>query len=391
VRSGSQRHSDIRAGLTLLPATSRTSGAARLTRRRLLGAAALAGAAALVDACGGRSSTTSITGPEPPPCRPGPAGAIFWNTSSTANLDPGYYGYTRALEQQLGRRFAGIRKNYWPGDGAPEISPEIAAAYAAGRRWTYMNGKPDQRPPDGDVTRWSSVAGGIYDGDFSRLFDAVRRDPRWTADAPFRFSFHHEQNVTAEQGGRLAGTPEDYRAAFRRVRRLMDESGAHVSAGGNMLMCWSPDWLQIARDGDPSWPGYPYDATSCDPAGPGPAHGVYDLLGCDVYRRSGMQFRAEEMWAPVQAWAKRRGVPFFAGECGVAWTPAETGSVVRYLDDLERLLDGWRGEGAGACAAVCWTSRRAQGGDYRLDADPHVLRRYRALARTPLFAGCQSA
>ncbi len=349
------------------------------------------GAAGLLQACGGRSSTptptTSVIGPEPPICS-GPHGGSFWNTSSTANLDPGYYAYTRRLEAELGRRFAGVRKNYWPGPGEPQVSAEIAAAYAAGRRWTYMNGKPDPRPTDGAVMRWRTVAAGGYDGDLARFFHAIAADARWTSANPFHFSFHHEQYVTAEEGGALAGTPEEYVAAFRHVRDVMDAAGAHVSRGGNMLMCWTPQWLQIARDGDPSWPGYPYDASHCDPAGGG-GPPPYDLLGADVYLREGASFTADDMWSPVHEWALRRGVAFFAGEAGLAWTPGAEDGIVHYLDDLERLLDGWgAGSEPGRCLAVCWTSRQARGGDYRLDADPTVLASYRRLGASRLFAGC---
>ncbi|MGN6380860.1 MAG: hypothetical protein ACTHNU_18050 [Gaiellales bacterium] len=360
--------------------------ASRLTRRQLLAAGAALGAATLVDACGG-SSTSSTTSTEPPPFTSTQKvpGAMFWNVSSTANLDPGYYAYTRNLEAQLGRRFAGIRKNYWPGSGEPEISSEIVVAYAAGRRWTYMNGKPDPQFPDTDALRWASVTAGVYDDQFTRLFEAVKADSRWSAANPFHYSFHHEQNVPSEQGGRIAGAPQDYPTAFRHVRSLMDSTGAHVSKGGNMLMCWTPSWLQVFHDGDVGWQGYPYDASHCDPWSPGDSTPPYDLMGADVYRREGFSFTADDMWTPVHEWAAKRGVAFFGGEVGIAHMPGAEGDIVRYLDQMQRLVDGWSTGGAGRCAALCWTSRQAKGGDYRLDADPTVLARYRQMANARLF------
>ncbi|HLK42419.1 MAG TPA: hypothetical protein VKV34_03685, partial [Thermoleophilia bacterium] len=230
--------------------------------------------------------------------RPG----VYWNIAATANLDPGYQYYVDALERSLRRRFAGVRKNYFAGPGQPEISPEVTMAYAAGRRWTYVNGKPNPIPQDGRFLQWTSVAAGLYDDQFTQLFAAVRNDRRWDAANPFHFSFHHEQEVTSEGGGRLAGSPQDFQAAFWRVRALMDAAGAHVGAGGNMLMCWTPDWLQFFRNGDTGWSGYPYDASNCDPYDPVRGR-PYDLLGCDVYRRSGASFDAPTMWEPVQRWA----------------------------------------------------------------------------------------
>jgi hypothetical protein len=361
--------------------------AGTLSRRDLLAAALTVGAGALVEACGG--STTTAPAPEPPPCMPAKSPAAFWNVSSTANLDPNYDAYIRALESKLGRRFAGIRKNYWPNPGEPQVSPEITAAYAAGRRWTYMNGKPDPMPPDTATLRWRSVTQGVYDDQFAKFFDAVKRDRRWSHQNPFHYSFHHEQEVTSEDGGPLAGHPEDYPPAFRHVRALMDSTGAHVSQGGNMLMCWSPDWQQLFNDGNTSWHRYPYDASHCDPWSPGDTSPPYDLMGGDVYRPPGAGLAADEMWTPIYDWSKKRGVPFFTGETGIVWTPGATDDVVRYLDELERLLTGWgAGTSPGQCVAICWTSRQTRGGDDRLDADPTLLTRYRAMAHAPLFAAC---
>jgi hypothetical protein len=360
-----------------------------LSRRELLAAGVAIGSAALLDACGGSGSKSGTTPPQPPACTPGTRPAMYWNVSSTANLDPGYYPYIRNLESELGRRFAGVRKNYWPSPGEPEISPEIAAAYAAGRHWTYMNGKPDPVPPDTAALRWRSVTSGAYDDQFLRFFETVKRDPRWSAANPFHYSFHHEQEAVSEDGGSVAGAPGDYPPAFRHVRALMDGAGAHVSQGGNMLICWSPDWLQVVNDGNTSWPGYPYDASHCDPWSPGDGAPPYDLMGCDLYRRTGATFTADDMWTPIHEWARKRGVAFFTGETGIAWTPGGTADVVRYLDHQERLLHSWwAGDSPGSCVAVCWTSRQARHGDYRLDADPALLARYRAMAHAPLFAGC---
>jgi hypothetical protein len=359
----------------------------RLTRRELMVGGVALGAAVVLDACGSSSSPPTSVQPPPFTSTQQAPGAMFWNVSSTANLDPDYYAYTQSLEAKLGRRFAGIRKNYWPDPGLPQISPEIDAAYRMGRRWTYMNGKPNPQAPDTDAMRWATVAAGVYDDVFRRFFEAVKADPRWTTGHPFHYSFHHEQSASSEQGGTIAGPPEDYPPAFRRVRALMDSSGAHVSKGGNMLMCWTPVWLQIFNDGNISWAGYPYDASHCDPWQPGDAAPPYDLMGCDVYRREVDSYTANDQWAPVHEWARKRGVPFFGGEVGIAYKSGAEQEIVNYLNVMEGLLQSWATDGtAGRCEALCWTSRNARGGDYRLDADPVVLSQYKVMANRPLYA-----
>ena len=364
----------------------------RITRRKLLissGMAVAAGAVAVYESDRSAPGGGGGSSAQPPPlCTAVGHPGAFWNVSATANLDRGYADYVDHLEIELGRRFAGIRKNYFPEPGQPEISPEVTADYRSGRRWVYVNGKPDPVPGDGPYLRWSSVAAGAYDSQFRGLFAAVRDDSRWSPANPFHYSFHHEQNVVAENGGARAGTPEEFRAAFAHVRRLMDEAHAHVGAGGNMLMCWTPDWLQLVHDGDTAWAGYPYDATNCDPYDPLGGR-PYDLLGCDVYRRSGVTLSAASMWQPVHDLAARRGVAFFGGEVGLATSGTPAANVVAYLQELEGLLAGWgAGDGPGQCLAICWTSRVAHGGDYRLDAQPPVLAEYRRLSETSLFGGC---
>ena len=374
------------------PAADTLRPSVRVTRRRLLiGAGALAGASAAA-ACEASTQPGSRGQKQPgrlctTTARPG----AFWNVAATANLDPGYAAYVARLEQALGRRFAGIRKNYFPSPGQPQVSPEVSADYRAGRRWVYVNGKPDPIPGDGAHLQWASVSAGAYDSVFMALFRAIRGDRRWSPANPYHYSFHHEQEVEREGGGALAGTPQEYRFAFAHVRALMDAAGAHVGVGGNMLMCWTPSWLQLFHDGDSSWPGYPYDATNCDPSSPAAAR-PYDLLGCDVYRSRGVGLSADAMWRPVHEWARRRGVPFFGGEVGVATTGSNAGDVVGYLRDLQGLLAGWGvGPVPGGCLALCWTTRVARGGDYRLDADPAVLDEYRRFGALPTFGGCAAA
>jgi hypothetical protein len=300
----------------------------------------------------------------------------------TRDLDPDHYGYMLALEQKLGRPFAGIRQNTAL-PTPPMIPAQTRWAYDGGRHWTYQNGGP--KPIDEVVLQWASVAAGRYDSVFLDYFRLIRDSGMWTTEHPHRYSFHHEQFVLAENGGARAGTAADYKAAHRRVYMLLKRSGAHVSEGGNMRFAFVPHWRQLASDptfgsGVESDPGATaYSVTNIDP---GAAY--YDDCGADIYvSETDPPYSAAEQWEPLHRWASTRGKPFMTGETGYAGP-----DLAGYLDELMSLLRSWgAGEAAGRCEAVLWTSRIAEGGDYRLDRSDAVLAEYRALANDPLFQG----
>jgi hypothetical protein len=353
-------------------------------RRALLAAGGIAVAAAAVGVYEHRSSSSPTTTTTPPfgPSR----GPVFWNVAATGKLDRGYTQYLDRLQEEMGRSFAGIRVNYWPSPGQPQISPQIDEAYSAGRRWIYQNSKPDPpQDPQGQI-QWSSISQGGYNTELEQFFDNVKNDSRWTAQNPFHFSFAHEQNIVWEGGGPPAGSPADYGAAFRQVRNVMDSVGAHVSKGGNMLMCWTPSWHQVYYNNDPSWSGQPYNATNCDPFDAATGDRPYDILGCDVYRLPNNTLPARAIWTPIHDIAVHRGVPFMAGELGLAVNQSNSPEVVSYLRELDALLKGWGGGFApGKVLALCWTSRVTRKSDDRLNASPEVLAEYKRMANDPFY------
>src|SRR5690349_4263744 len=157
------------------------------------------------------------------------SGSCIWGIGDTYTLDSNFATYCAQLEGELGREFAGFRLNGGFQKATSDFN-EMHRMITAGRRWTYVNGKPS-----GTVSGyWKAIAAGTYDSALNQFIQRVLSDPSWTNADPMRFSFHHEQYVKAEGGGIAAGTAQDFIAAYRHVRGLVDQAGAHVSAGGNI-------------------------------------------------------------------------------------------------------------------------------------------------------------
>ena len=311
-----------------------------------------------------------------------PNGSCIWGIGDMYSLDGSAFApYCDQLEVKLGRPFAGFRLN----GGFQKTSADFAEMHrmiAAGRKWTYLNGKPS-----GTVTGyWQAVAAGTYDSAINAVIQRIKADPSWTTSNPMHFSFHHEQYVKAEGGSIAAGTAQDFIAAYRHVRGLVDAASAHVNQGGNMLMCFSPHWRQYYHDpiygiGGGTTAVKPFVVSLCDPG-----NQYYDLLGVDVYNQAQYSFTAAAQWKPVNAFATAVQRPFFSAETGIAGTDTK---IVSYLQAMDALFKGWgAGWGPGQVLAVCWTSRVApsqRGSDFRMDATPAILAQYTTMANDPFY------
>jgi hypothetical protein len=294
---------------------------------------------------------------------------------------------TEALETKLGRKFAGIRKNYGP-DNKPTISPEILNALARGRsRFIYQNGKPNVIKPDTNTsgTFWKSGAAGHYDTIFVTLWDAVTKSGNWTTNRPFYYSPHHEQTTLSEApGGKNAGTPADFTAFFKHIHDLCVSRGYHISKGGCVALCLVPDANQLIKDpkygsGKPNATVAPYQISKIDP---GPQY--YDLAGGDLYVKSTTGTSITTMFTALHNWAKAVGKPFMTGETGIA----SNKNPASQLAQLDKALKGFgAGTGPGQVFAICWTSRvAAVGGDYRMDSSPTTLAAFKKLALDPFYS-----
>jgi hypothetical protein len=337
---------------------------ARFSRRELLAAGA---ASALLLASPGRVRADATPG------------TCVWGIGDTYRLDANFATYCVQLETLLGRGFAGFRLS----GGYQKTNADFTEMHRMvndGRRYTYLNGKPS-----GTVTGyWQAVAAGQYDAPINTLFARILADSTWSTTNPVHFSFHHEQYVKAEGGGIAAGTAQDFIAAYQHVRSLLDQANAHVSQGGNILMCFTPHWRQYYHDpiygvGGGTTAVRPFVVSLCDPGSD-----YYDMLGVDMYNQGQYSFTAAGQWTPVNAFATVVGRPFLSAETGIAGTDDK---VVPYLQQMDALFKQWgAGTGPGQVLGVCWTSRGAKYSDFRLDATPARLAQYTAMANDPFYS-----
>ena len=347
------------------PVDATPTSSRRIRRSEFLGLAA-AGFAVLGRVSVARADTSS--------------GSIIWGIGDTYTLDANFAAYCDQLEADFGRGFAGFRLNGGFQRAASDFE-EMHRMVAAGRRWTYVNGKPTATIVTG---YWQAIAAGQYDTALNAFIQRVRTDPTWTSANPMHFSFHHEQYVKAEGGGIAAGTAQDFIAAYRYVRSLLDQAGAHVSQGGNMLMCWTPHWRQYYQDpvfgvGGGTTAVKPFVVSLCDPGAD-----CYDMLGVDMYNQANCTFTAAGQWTPVHDFAVSVGRPFLSAETGIGGTDAK---VVPYLQQMDALLKGWGGGwGPGQVLGVCWTSRGAKYSDFHIDLTPARLAQYTAMANDPFYS-----
>ena len=318
----------------------------------------------------------------PIPARAGTAaGSCIWGIGDVYRLDSTFATYCDHLETLLGRRFAGFRLNGGYTRTRADFT-EMHRMISAGRRFTYLNGKPP-----GTVTGyWQAVAAGTYDSAINAVITRILADALWTPTNPMHFSFHHEQYVKAEGGGVSAGTAQDFIAAYRHVRGLLDHANAHVSQGGNMLMCFSPHWRQYYHDpiygiGGGTTAVQPFVVSLCDPGSQ-----YYDILGVDMYNQAQYSFTAAAQWKPVAAFASAVGRPFLSAETGIGGSDTK---VVTYLKDMDALFKAWgAGSGPGRVLGVCWTTRLApsqRNSDFRMDLTPARLAQYTTMANDPFY------
>ena len=280
------------------------------------------------------------------------AGSCIWGIGDVYALDANFATYCDQLETLLGRRFAGFRLS----GGFKRTSADFTEMHrmiSAGRRYTYLNGKPS-----GTVTGyWQAVAGGVYDSAINTLIKRILADPSWTSTNPLHFSFHHEQYVKAEGGSIAAGTAQDFIAAYRHVRSLVGQANAHVFSRGQHGHVLHPALAPVLPRpvygiGGGTTAVQPFVVSLCDPGSQ-----YYDMLGVDMYNQAQYSFTAAAQWNPVAAFARAVGRPFLSAETGIAGSDTK---VVSCLRDMDALFKSWGcGSGPGQVLGVCWTSRLA--------------------------------
>src|SRR5437763_16999637 len=107
------------------------------------------------------------------------AGSVIWGIGDTYRLDSNFAAYCEQLETDFGRRFAGFRLSGGFSRQSADFT-EMHRMINAGRRWTYVNGKPS-----GTVSGyWQATAAGQYDAALNQFIQRVLNDPSWNASQP---------------------------------------------------------------------------------------------------------------------------------------------------------------------------------------------------------------
>ncbi len=282
------------------------------------------------------------------------------------------------LQHKLGFTFHGIRHNQ--GMQTPLPAERELEWHDQGHWLIYRNANAETLGSGGGQVcfSWGGIARGGHDLYFTTGARNLMANKRFTKARPYLFSFHHEQVVNDRHqcGAHACGTPADYVAAYRHVRRLFDNLGATVSHGGNVKFVWTPAASQFRV------PDNDFGAPSVDP---GPAY--YDYVGVDAYNRrwhSELLFRhPDELIGAAQRYAKKRGKRLLIAEFGVEDGPAAPSHIAKakFLLETAELIRSWGTAGPGSVVAWYFTSLDS----YRLDSSPNALNAARQIVSMPFF------
>jgi len=270
------------------------------------------------------------------------------------------------LQSNVGITFRGLRHNQ--GMQTPIPAERELQWFDQGHWLIYRNCNAETLGPKGNrvCLSWRSIANGAHDTFFSNGANNLLRDKRFTRLRPYLFCFHHEQvvNNSHQCGKGACGSPADYVAAYRHVRRLFDAAGATVSHGGNVKFVWSPTASQFRV------PDHPYGAPTVDP---GPDY--YDYVGTDAYNRfSGgrLQFTAPAaMLGAVHDYAVKRKKRIVIAEFGIQDGPslAHHTAKATFLLKTASLIQSWGSSGAGSVYTWMFSSL----GSDAIDSSPQAL------------------
>ena len=282
------------------------------------------------------------------------------------------------LQSELGTTLRGIRHNQAMQTSIP--ADRELQWFDQGHWMIYRNANAETLGPGGKQVclSWRAIANGAHDGYFRAAAQNLLGDKRFTRTRPYLFSFHHEQivNDSVQCGNNACGSPADYVAAYRHVRRLFDNLGATVSHGGNVRFVWSPACSQFRV------PNQPYGAPHVDP---GPDY--YDFVGVDSYNRlqgGHLMFKnPADMLGAVHDYAKMRGKQLVIAEFGIEDGPtlAQHNAKATFLLNTASLIQSWGSSGAGSVCAWMFSSL----GPDSIDSSPQALAAMKKVVALPFF------
>ena len=188
---------------------------------------------------------------------------------------------------------------------------------------------------------WRSVAAGRYNRQLHSIARQVKR-----YHYKVYFSWNHEM-----QGNCSTGTAADYRASYKRVRKVFKKERVTNAV-----------WVWVVAAGN----------MNHDPAKAArylPRH--VDLIGVDGYNRAGEWRSVKEIFAAAHRFAAKRGIRLFIGEVGCAEDPADSTAKARWISKAFETFKAWN------VAAVVWTNMPRSTGNYRVDTSSAALAAYK--------------
>jgi hypothetical protein len=271
--------------------------------------------------------------------------------------------------------FGGFRYNHSIMNDVPGKADDLS--FDAGQRLVYHNA--DAQNLDGSLMQWADVASGVFDWRLAQVVQAIKSDPRWTHATPFLFSFQHEQDGVVG-----AGTPEDYKAAFRHVFAYFQSAGILWRNGGSVELVWDVTKNSLNNGGtarlfDPD----------LGPDGSTVVGDYYDILGLDVYDKVQSDGHLgytdpHQAFDVAHSYALARGKQFGIFEFGVSeGAPGEKALV---FSQIISTLKSY-GVGIPGSAMALMYSNVTGKQVYYPDTSPDALAAFIAMAHDPFLGG----
>ncbi|WP_315095853.1 hypothetical protein [uncultured Cellulomonas sp.] len=247
-----------------------------------------------------------------------------------------------AFEGALDRRLS-VERWYSRWDDVQPAAP-VVTAVARGRT-PLLSFWP--RRLDGSTVTWAAIARGDQDPQIRRHAEAVR-----SLGVPTYVAFHQEMDISPSWG-----TPEQFRAAWRRYVEVFRAQGAT-----NAVFTWV---VTVGSFG-------PYVSTAgADAYYPG--DDVVDRVGLNAYNWFGCSAHKVTDWrslarvtADFRAWAQARGKTPLLAEFGTVEDPAQPTRKAQWLTDAFTLFRDWPEleaavyfQGTGTCTWTLSTSTAA--------------------------------
>lgn len=231
-------------------------------------------------------------------------------------------------------------------------SAEDRADVAAGRLpWISFNAASKT----GRTIRWAEIASGQHDARLREVARGIK-----SLGKPVFFTFNHEP-----ENDQVRGTPEEYKAAWKRVSEILRAEGATNAVKVYVTMGWKPE-LSEAH--------YPGDAV--------------DWIAGDPYnwafskQQPGAGWRSfEQAVSKFYGWARTKGKPLMIGETGCLEDPAQPGRKAQWLREMGESLKRMP-----EIKGLCYFNNRHDDGagqnDWHVDT-PQALAAFRQVAQDP--------